>query len=164
MKSLDELPTLGELKDIDSLNEALELDEPLVAPEEVKEEQDEEHGSAVPGDSEISESSELNDSQSDTEETASENTLDSEGAEALLPENENESDSTTNDVLSDDADVDGEEDSVVRELNETDQLGEEVAEHDFSEVQGNSLFDEETSLTQGDDTEETHSEVEKFNE
>jgi segregation and condensation protein B len=34
MKSLDELPTLGELKDIDSLNEALQLDEPLVASED----------------------------------------------------------------------------------------------------------------------------------
>lgn len=41
LKSLDELPTLGELKDIDSLNESLELDEAAQEQEQIAEAQNE---------------------------------------------------------------------------------------------------------------------------
>lgn len=150
MKSLDELPTLGELKDIDSLNESLQLDEPLVEPaaeptaEPTVESEQEPESSEAPTEaaSEIDNSTSTEEELDDSDLVEGENDL----AQNVEQDEGNESEDYDENEYSESVDAELQDDisqgQISEESGEDNESLEDLAAYSSS---GSSLFEEDDS-------------------
>lgn len=148
MKSLDELPTLGELKDIDSLNESLQLDEPLVEPtveptaEPTVESEQESESSEAPTESanEIDSSTSTEEEPDDSDLVEGENDL----AQNVEQDEGNESEDYDENEYNESVDAELQDDisqgQISEESGEDNESSEDLAAYSSS---GSSLFEED---------------------